>query len=189
MKVVIKEARIAFPKIWEPEKFQGQGTPACSANFIIDPRTQKAEVDKVLAAMWQAAQDKWKDRAADIYKMLKAKSDICLRPGDEKADKTGYASNVFVSARNKARPIILDRQKNPLTQADGVIYAGCYVNVSLDIWAQDNASGKRINATLLAIQFMRDGEAFSGGEAYSDDDFSDEGCWTDDPLADNNDFF
>jgi hypothetical protein len=82
---------------------------------------------------------------------------------------------VYVSARNKARPVVIDKDKSPLTQADGKPYAGCYVNVSLDVWAQSNQYGKRINAKLLAVQFDKDGDAFSGGEGYSDDDFGDEG--------------
>lgn len=43
----------------------------------------------------------------------------------------------------------------------------------LEFWAQDNKFGKRVNATLMGVQFFRDGDAFSGGGAASDDDFDD----------------
>ncbi|MWN55950.1 ssDNA-binding protein, partial [Escherichia coli] len=51
--------------------------------------------------------------------------------------------------------------------------AGCYVNAVIDIWAQDNNFGKRINASLGGVQFLRDGDAFAGGGVASADDFDD----------------
>lgn len=33
----------------------------------------------------------------------------------------------------------------------------------VEFWAQDNNYGKRVNATLLGVQFVRDGAAFAGG--------------------------
>lgn len=174
MKVVVKRARIAFAKIWEPEQFGGQGEPACSGSFILDPKSQKTEVDKIIATITEVAKEKWKDRAPDMLNTLKAKGDICLRDGATKSEYDGFAGNVFVSARNKARPAVVDKDKSPLTQADGKPYSGCFVDVSLDIWAQENKYGKRINAKLLAVRFVDDGPAFSGGEGYDDADFEDE---------------
>jgi hypothetical protein len=80
-----------------------------------------------------------------------------------------------VSSRNKVRPLVLDRDKSPLTQSDGRPYAGCYVNGSIELWCQDNAYGKRINATLRGVQFYKDGEAFAGGGSATADEFDDLG--------------
>jgi hypothetical protein len=54
---------------------------------------------------------------------------------------------------------------------DGTLYSGCYVVVHVNIWAQDNQFGKRINCGLLGVQFYKDGEAFSGGRISSVDEF------------------
>ncbi|MNP47458.1 hypothetical protein D3C76_1415120 [compost metagenome] len=62
----------------------------------------------------------------------------------------------------------MDRDRTQLTAQEGKPYSGCYVNVIVDIWAQDNSYGKRINAQLQGIQFVRDGEAFSGGGTSAD---------------------
>ncbi len=59
--------------------------------------------------------------------------------------------------------------------ADGKPYSGCYVNGIVDIWAQDNGFGRRLNATLKGVQFVKDGDAFSGGTAVSADAFDDLG--------------
>jgi hypothetical protein len=89
---------------------------------------------------------------------------------------------MFVSSRNKTRPLVIDRDKSPLTAQDGRPYAGCFVHASIELWAQDNAYGKRINASLRGVQFFKDGDAFAGGGAASDDEFDDiaEGATADD---------
>jgi hypothetical protein len=68
---------------------------------------------------------------------------------------------------------VLHSDKTPLTEADGKPYAGCYVNASIELWAQDNNYGKRVNASLGGVQFARDGDAFAGGGAASEDEFDD----------------
>jgi hypothetical protein len=45
------------------------------------------------------------------------------------------------------------------------------VDVSIDVWAQDNNYGKRVNASLRGVKFARDGEPFAGGGAATEDDF------------------
>lgn len=170
-KVVLTGARLAFASIWEPKQFNGAGEPACSAAFILDPKTQQAEINKVVEAIKAVAAEKWGAKSGEMLTMLKAKGHLCLQDGATKASYDGFAGNMFVSARNKARPVVVDKDKSPLTQADGKPYGGCYVNASIEIWAQDNGYGKRINAKLIAIQFARDGKEFSGGEGYTDNDF------------------
>lgn len=175
MKVIIKNARGAFLNLWEPKSFGDNGGDArCNGSFILDPKSQKAEVDKIKAAIQEVAKEKWGAKALDILKTLSAKGDLCLQDGATKSEYDGFEGMVYVSAGNKARPQVLDRDKSPLTQSDGRPYSGCYVNVSIDVWAQDNKFGKRVNAKLLAVQFHADGEAFSGGEGYADTDFDDE---------------
>jgi hypothetical protein len=72
------------------------------------------------------------------------------------------------------RPTVINRDRTPLTAADGVIYSGCHGNVQVEVWAQDNSYGKRINAQLLGVQFTRDGDSFGGGtQPAKPDDFAD----------------
>lgn len=53
------------------------------------------------------------------------------------------------------------------------LYAGCMVNPVVDVWPQDNKSGKRINVQLLGVQFAGDGDAFTAGAVAAADDFDD----------------
>jgi hypothetical protein len=69
---------------------------------------------------------------------------------------------------------VVDRDRTPLTASDGKPYAGCFVNAVVELWAQDNQYGKRINASLGGVQFAADGDAFGGGGVRTEaDDFDD----------------
>ena len=95
-----------------------------------------------------------------------------FRDGDEKAEYDGYADHMYIGASNKARPLVIDRDRSPLTAQDGCPYSGCYVNATITIFAYDN-QGKGISASLGGVQFYRDGDAFAGGGVASEDDFDD----------------
>lgn len=177
MKVSIKNARIAFPALFEAKTVNGEGEPRYSAAFIVDPASVNAkELAKALTAV---AKEKWGAKADGILAELKKKGRVCYVEGP-KTNGNGEVYDGFedmhsFNASNKARPLILDRDKTPLSAADGKPYGGAFVNASVELWAQDNNFGKRINATLKGVQFVRDGDAFGGGAPASPDDFDDLG--------------
>lgn len=175
MEFVLTNVRGSFLKIWEPEAFKAGDKARCSMSAIIDMSTEagKALAAAVSATITKVANDKWGAKANDVLKTLKAKGDLCLHNGDEKAEFAGFAGNVFISAANEARPVVCNRDRSPLTLADGKVYAGCNLNVKVDIWAQDNQYGKRINAKLLVVQFVSDNEAFGGGAVGRAEDMPD----------------
>ena len=165
-RVMLKNVRLAFPSLFEPSAY-GEGEPSYQATLIMD-QAQADGLDKVLATV---AREKWGAKADAQLKALRSTGKVCLRDGDEKPDYDGFQGNMFVAARSKTRPTVVDGQRNPISERDGRIYAGCYVNASVEVWAQDNAYGKRINCTLRGIQFVRDGEAFGGGRPAAADEF------------------
>lgn len=168
--VKLKDVRLAFPQLFVPKSVNGEGEPAYSASFIIG-KNQKDVIEAVEKATVAAAKAKWKDKADAMLKKLKLADKLPLHDGDLKADYEGYEGNLFVSARSKIKPRVVDRQAQLLSAEDGLPYAGCYVVGSVAIWAQDNNFGQRINATLRGVQFVRDGDAFSGGRPAGDDEF------------------
>lgn len=168
MKVLLKNVRLSYPNLFEARSFGGDGDPAFSASFLFEPGS-KAHKD-VEAAIKQVAELKWERRAGATLEKIRAAGKLCLQPGERKGGD-GYEGMMYVSARNKQRPLVLDRDKRPLTATDGRPYAGCYVNASVDIWAQDNQYGQRVNAALNGVQFLSDGEAFGAGAPPSAEDF------------------
>lgn len=175
IKVRVKNVRLAFLAAHEPKAFQADGALKYQAQLIINPKSENVKIlDDALIA---AATEKWDVKAKQIFAELVKKDRVCFKHGP----KTNASGDVYqgfegmysCSSSNVARPLLIDADKTPLVAADGKPYAGCYADVVLEIWAQDNQYGKRINATLKGIQFFKDGDAFAGGVPATTDDFDD----------------
>jgi hypothetical protein len=171
-RLMIRDARLAFPALFQPRTVNGEGKPRYSATLLLDANDpQIAAVRKTIA---HVAKEKWKDKAPAILTSLEKVGKVALHDGDEKAQYDGFAGMMFVatSAKEDQPPTVVDANRAPLTERSGKPYAGCYVNASVEFWAQDNAYGKRINATLRGIQFARDGDTFgAGSRAAAADEF------------------
>lgn len=170
MKVHLKDVRLSFANaLFEPQQVQGQGEPKFSASFLFGPtHPAVAAIKKALEAV---AKEKWKDKAGEVYAGLKAGDKVCLHDGDTKPQYEGYKGNLYLNAANKIRPLVIDGNRSPLTAASGKPYSGCYVNAVVDVWVQDNRFGKRINASLMGVQYLRDGARLSGGGVANAEDF------------------
>lgn len=172
MKVKLSNVRLSFPDLWEAVQYQGQGPFSYRASFLMPPdHADKAKID---AAIQAVAKEKWAAKASQILAgILGVSNKCCFIDGNTKA-YDGYAGNwALTSTRDQAkgRPLVIDQAKNPLLAADGKPYAGCYVNATVEFWAQDNNYGKAVRCTLLGVQFLRDGDAFGGGSVADPDDF------------------
>jgi len=166
--IKIENARLSFPHLFQPQ-VQTDGKKTYGASFIFPANhPAKAEID---AAIKTVAKEKWGVKADAELKALIASGRVCLRDGDTKA-YDGYAGNWFVSASSKTRPQVIDKDTSPLDESSGRPYGGCYVIASIEIWCQDNNFGKRINATLRWVQFLKDGASFGGGVPVSNDEFA-----------------
>lgn len=168
MKVKLQNVRCAFLKIWNAEFVNGGDVATFGSSFLLDP--SDPQVKMVKDAMMAVAKEKWGAKAGAVYKEMEAGGKLALKNGDSKASYEGFEGMMFISSTSKTRPLALNKDKSPLVEADGVLYSGCYVNVSLELWAQDNSWGKRINAQLGGVQFFADGDAFSGGGSAADED-------------------
>ncbi|NKD56055.1 MULTISPECIES: DUF2815 family protein [unclassified Haematospirillum] len=171
MKIKLENVRLTFPVLFEARTVNGEGKPAFSASFLLDPADP--QVKALNQAIEQVAREKWGAKTEAVLKQMRAQDKVCLHDGDLKSNYDGFPGGLYVSARSTIRPLVIDKDRSPLTEADGKPYAGCYVNASVELWAQDNNYGKRINAGLRGVQFFRDGDAFAGGGAASEDEFDD----------------
>ncbi len=178
-KIIVSEARLAFPDLFTAKGFVDPktgkaGDPTFGATLLID--RSDASFRKVIEAEEdRVAQEKWGAKAKAVLAEIRANNRGAIKPGELKASYDGYEGCDFISCNNnKTRPTVVDRNGSPLVEADGKPYAGCYVLGHITLWAQDNAWGKRINANITGVQFLRDGDAFGGGATPSNpDDFAD----------------
>lgn len=157
MNVTLNNVRLSFPALWEPRKGPDATSKASyQAAFLLDKKDNAADIAAVKAAIAAITKETFKG---------KQPPKICLRDGSEKPDLEGYGDGVmFINARSDKRPHVIGRKMEAIGPDDGIVYAGCYVNATVRLWGQDNNYGKRINAQLRAIQFVKKGDAFGDGD-------------------------
>lgn len=184
MKLVLQNLRLSFPDLWTAKQYNGEGPFNYGATFLL-PKNDK-QVAAVLKAMSDAAAEKWGAKAAPNLAAARANPQRCFMVDGETKAYDGYAGHWALTAKraqDKGPPLVLDLNRAPITSANGRVYAGCFVNCSIDVWAQDNSFGKGIRATLLGVQFAGDGAGFAAGAPPSEDDFADLSVAGGDDLA------
>lgn len=164
-KIQLKNVRLSFPSIFKRAEFNGQ-EGKFEATFLLDKEQDADQISKLEAAI----------EAAIKEAKVKVPSDKrCMKDGDD-VEYDGYAGCMSIKASTNKRPTIIDRDKTTLMEDDAnAPYAGCFVNAIVDIWIQNNSYGKRANANLYGIQFVKDGDSFGSGSGSVDvtDDFDD----------------
>ena len=170
--VKLNNVRLSFPALWQARTGpDANSKPSFQAAFILDKKDNAKDIETVRATIAAIGKESFKG---------KLPPKICLREGTEKGDMDGYGEGVmFINARSDKRPHVVGRKLEVLTEDDGKPYAGCYVNATIRLWAQDNQYGKRINAKLRAVQFVKTGERFGEGAVVINKEFV--------PLADDDD--
>ena len=173
--------RLSYPAIWTPatNKEYPNAPAKYSLNLILDGK-KDPEIGKVLSAITEIAQAAWGSRAQDKLKELRRSKYFCLRDGDKRnEDRVNkgmepgpeYDGNLFfvVKASANKRPLVVDADKTPLTENDGRPYSGCYVRVLAEFYYHKDG----IYPELKGVQFVRDGDAFTGATSTTTDDFED----------------
>lgn len=172
-KLKLNNVRLSFPELWEAKPFEPGAKPRFDATFLIEPGS--ANDKTVREAIKEAAQEAWGKKADAMLKSFEGNSNKhCYLDGDSKPDYDGYEGMMYLACHTTARPLVIDRDKSLLAEEDGRPYAGCYVNATLEIYAQSKKY-PGIRASFNAVQFAGDGDAFGGGTRGSADDFDDIG--------------
>ena len=167
--IMLTNVRAAFLTVFVATAVNDGDKKSFSASFLMPP--DHPDVAKLRAAITEVANAKWGDKAAEYLRGMIAGDKVCLHNGDTKSQYDGFPGNLFVSARSFRRPLAIAQDKSQITEADGKLYSGCYVNAQIALWAMDNNWGKRVNAQLRGVQFLRDGDAFGGGAVANEDEF------------------
>lgn len=192
MKLQVSNARIAFAHgLFKASAFEEGQTPKFGADFILTPTSKVYEITKAAdgsvkrtettmpAAMLAVANEAWKGRGKEMLDDFEA-SKKSYRNGNKRLDKAGevydgYEDAWYVTAKSPTRPSLFDADGTPTSEEDGVIYSGCYVHVSFDLYANTKPKTRGVFAGLTGVKFARDGDAFGGGAKAAAGDFDDLG--------------
>lgn len=184
MKLHLNNVRVSFANgIFNASAMQDGQTPKYGADFILQSdsvvvqvKPDGTKVKTTLAAAELAVADEaWKGKGAQMLKTLES-SKRSVREGDKRVNKSGdvyegYEGATYVTAKSPTRPLVVNTDRSPLTEDDGVIYSGCYVNAIIELYANTQPTKKGVFAALKGVQFVRDGDAFGGGAPARADEF------------------
>lgn len=181
--VYLTNVRLSFPTLVEPRSSvkpsADNPNPAkkYSADFIMDSNHPGMAAFMKEYATEAAA--KWKEHANAVMGMIQNDRRLrCYGVGTERVNQKtfkmydGYEGKVYVSANSDKQPQMInpdgsvaDSSNTMLTQSLArKLYGGCYVNVAIQPWLQDNSNGRAVRCNLIAIQFAADGDAFGDSE-------------------------
>lgn len=179
-KVKLRNVRLSYEHIFTPSRFDESQEAKYSATFII-PKDHP-DLEAVKRAMFEAGAEKYSSAFAKYPAWPKGYTSS-LKDADTETDSIGvilseknpaYKGCYILEANSTRRPVVVDRRKAAVAEEDGLIYSGCYVNVSLAAAAYEYAKIKKgVKAYLNGVQFVKDGERF-GMDATDDFDELDE---------------
>lgn len=186
MKVKVQNVRVAFAQsLYEAKPFEDGQEPTYGCTLLMAPDSAaRKAIDEAIQAV---AVEKWGKKAQAVLDSIEGNPQkICFYDGKKKS-YDGFEGNYALGTKRNEKdgaPLLLDTDKSPLVDKttgkpykgkEGRLYSGCYVNASVEIWAQDNKYGKGMRCTLNGVQFFRDGDSFGGTTKPDEGDFDDLG--------------
>ena len=174
-KVMLRNVRLSYEHIFTPTKFQENAPAKYSATFII-PKDHP-DLPAIKKAMFEAGQETF---ASAFTGTAWPRGFTCsLKDADTEVNGLGevlaeknpdYKGCYILEANSTRRPLTIDRNKAAVTEDDGIIYSGCYVNASLAADGYEYERIKRgVKCYLNGVQFVKDGDRF-GADASADFD-------------------
>ena len=156
-KVRLTNVRLSFPNLFTPKSIEEGKEPKYSANFLLNKGTQGKQVREIQAAIVFVTSGKWPKGAPKTIK-------TCLKEAADKEEYAGYdEEHMVLNTSSTRRPPVVNKDLSPITESDGILYPGCYVNATVRLFAFEHpVGGKGTSCEILAVQFARDGESLGG---------------------------
>lgn len=162
---------LSFPNVFKPTSFEEGQQAKYSASFMIPKEGNEKVHDTIKEIV---------DGHMAENKITKAlpNDNVFFIDGDD-TDREEYAGHWIVKSKNKTRPAVVNRDRTPIYEEDGIIYGGCIVNAFVDTYYYKHASGKKyILGSLKGIQWVDEGTPFGdaplSGDAFDELDDDDD---------------
>jgi len=155
--IIIKEARCSFPQLYGKDTRDDQ-TFNPGITLILEKEKHAAVIAEIKSQIKATI-----DGNSKLKKQPPTGERICLRLPDR--DELKYKpGNVILKANSQKPPLVLEPNgRTVMTEETDRIYSGCYVNAKIEIWGQANKWGRRVNAKLIAVQFVpKEADSFDG---------------------------
>jgi len=171
-KVVTGKVRFSYVEVFQPRAMEEGQEPRYSVSIIIPKKDKKtiAKIEEAIENVIEANKAKFTKNGKRLSSLQ-----LPLRDGDEderKSDDPAYAGAMFLNAKSKRKPGVVDEDLNPIMEASE-FYSGCYGRASISFYAFDKNGNKGVACSLNNLQKLEDGESL-GSVSTPENDFGDE---------------
>lgn len=168
--VLLSYAYLASPFVGKDDN--GNPTYTYTTHALFKPGSvQHQQVKDAIAKVCVIG---WGPQADVVKQQLAATDKLCIHDGNiTKGGEGPYKDMLYVACNSKSKPRILVTRNGvnvEIGPGDPLFpYSGCFANVAFDAYPQSpaggkpNKGGKRVNAGLTGVQFVRHGEPLAGG--------------------------
>jgi hypothetical protein len=161
-KVVTGKVRGSYVNVFRPRLNDLSGQEEYSLSILI-PKSDKATVGKIKAAIESASMSKWNGKPP-------ANMRVPLRDGDaEKPDEEAYQNHYFINLKSKDKPGIVDKDRQEVLSSDEFM-SGDYCRVSMNAFGYEQKGNRGVSFGLNNIQVIGKGQPL-GGRGRAEDDF------------------
>lgn len=144
-----------------------KGVPQYDAQLII-PKTEKAALRAILAAIQEVGQAKWGENWKKVRKPLRdgdkeagdLVEDGSMTKGEKYPERLGC---YFINARSAKPVAVVGRDRTPLADPDNEVYGGCKARLNVTFYPYANNGNLGVAAALNGVQKIADGEPFGAG--------------------------
>lgn len=174
-RIRLDNVRLCFPKLFKAEAYKEGDKPRFSATFAVE---DEETIKGVNEAIKEIAAEAWGKKADEILEEIKHNRMKMCFSKSKREETEGCMLLTAHRGETQGPPKVVGRggPKDDITEESGRIYGGCYVNGSVDLYAQ-KGENYGIRCSLIGVQFVKDGPAFAGAPASADDfdDLGDDG--------------
>lgn len=163
----IMDVRASYPHIDKMWRKNEKDTLAYSITGILPVATHQPAIDLLNEVCEEILKDR--NKGKDI------KDDAKFVRDGKPTKKPEYKDSWIVASRETEKPTILHPDKSEMESPEEIkstIKAGFFIDMLIQPWWQDNEHGQRINASLRAVRFRREGPLISEGGISKDDAIS-----------------
>jgi hypothetical protein len=172
--VKLPKVRLSYPALFVPKPGLDNPDKKKYGASLIFPKSNKKLKEAIEAAYEEVCLSAFNNKVP-AFKGNK----YPIRDGDEPTDEgeskgEEYEGMFYLNAKNDKKPVLMDGRKNRIVEDDGTLYAGCYVNAIVRLYAVNNVEKniKGVFVSLEGIMFAGHGEAF-GAPQLSEEEFDD----------------
>lgn len=170
--IITPEATAIFVFVWEPRESMNEGGAAQYAiSLLFKKSTDISALRKAVRAVGHAKFGEKLGKLKDPFRNV----------DDMETPIPGFRGGVFITAKSKNKPGIVDADLNNITDPMD-FYPGCICRASVVPFAFDKKGSKGVTFLLNNIQKLKDGERLDGRKK-AEDEFDAIDDDDDDPLS------